>query len=67
MSVRYKQAYSKLGEERVQFVDKEKLTDNRTPKEIQRDNRRGLLNNAVEQFWSSRVDQNWSKSPGYFW
>eukprot|EP00598_Pedospumella_elongata_P005679 CAMPEP_0184977194 /NCGR_PEP_ID=MMETSP1098-20130426/7922_1 /TAXON_ID=89044 /ORGANISM="Spumella elongata, Strain CCAP 955/1" /LENGTH=1647 /DNA_ID=CAMNT_0027500153 /DNA_START=145 /DNA_END=5088 /DNA_ORIENTATION=- len=67
MSVRYKQAYAKLGEERVQFVDKEKLTDNRTKKEIERDNRRGLLNNAVEQFWASRVDQNWSKSPGYFW
>jgi hypothetical protein len=67
MSVRYKQAYAKLGEERVQHVDKEKLTDNRSKKEIERDNRMGRLNNAVEQFWSSRIDQNWYKSPGYFW
>lgn len=67
MSVGYRQAYAKLGEERVQQVDKEKLVDNRTPIEIKRDNRMGRLNTPVEQFWSSRVDQNWSKTPGYFW
>lgn len=67
MSVRYKQAYARLGEERVQVVDKEKLVETRTPLEIKRDNRMGRLNNPVEQFWASRVDQNWSKTPGFFW
>jgi hypothetical protein len=67
MSIRYKRAYSKLGEERVQEISKDKMVDNRTQQEIQRDSRMGRLNTPEEQFWSSRVDSNWSKTPGYFW
>ena len=67
MSVKYKQAYAKLGEERVQVLSKEKMVDTRSPQEIKRDTRMGRVNNPEEQFWASRVDQNWSKTPGYFW
>jgi hypothetical protein len=67
MSVAYKAAYSKLGEERVQYVNKEKLKDTRSEFEKKRDKRMGRLNSPEEQFWSSRVDHNWSKTPGYFW
>lgn len=66
MSVAYKAAYSKLGEERVQPVDLSKMVDTRTEREIKRDARLGRLNNAEEQFWAPRIDQNWSIHPGYF-
>lgn len=65
MSIAYKAAYAKLGEERVQKVPK--IVDERTPYEKMRDKKRGVLNAPEEQFWSSRVDSNWSKTPGYFW
>lgn len=65
MSIAYKAAYSKLGEERVQPVPK--FVDKRTPYEKMRDKKKGLLNTPEEQFWAPRVDLNWSKTPGYFW
>ncbi len=67
MSVAYREAYSKLGEERVQAVNKEKMVDTRSEYEKKRDTRMGRLNNPEEQYWAPRVDQNWSKTPGYFW
>ncbi len=66
MSVGYRQAYAKLGEERVQVVNKEKMVDMRTEHEKKRDNRMGRMNNPEEQYWAPRIDQNWSKTPGSF-
>jgi hypothetical protein len=66
MSVGYRQAYAKLGEERVQVVNKEKMVDNRTEHEKKRDNRMGRMNNPEDQYWAPRIDQNWSKTPGSF-
>eukprot|EP00601_Ochromonadales_sp_CCMP2298_P018711 CAMPEP_0173320502 /NCGR_PEP_ID=MMETSP1143-20121109/28852_1 /TAXON_ID=483371 /ORGANISM="non described non described, Strain CCMP2298" /LENGTH=323 /DNA_ID=CAMNT_0014264073 /DNA_START=121 /DNA_END=1089 /DNA_ORIENTATION=- len=67
MALKYKQAYSKLGEERVQVMNKELVVDTRTQLEIRRDVKRGRIFDPNESYWATRIDENWSKIPGFMW
>jgi hypothetical protein len=67
MALKYKQAYAKLGEERVQVMHKELVVDTRTQLEIRRDTKRGRTFDPNDVYWQTRIDENWSKIPGYIW
>eukprot|EP00600_Ochromonadales_sp_CCMP1393_P002111 CAMPEP_0174983034 /NCGR_PEP_ID=MMETSP0004_2-20121128/16887_1 /TAXON_ID=420556 /ORGANISM="Ochromonas sp., Strain CCMP1393" /LENGTH=1782 /DNA_ID=CAMNT_0016235177 /DNA_START=1 /DNA_END=5349 /DNA_ORIENTATION=+ len=66
-STKYSRAYAKLGEERVQVIDRELMVDNRTNVQILRDAKAGRKFHAATSYWATRIDENWSKMPGYNW
>lgn len=54
MATRYKQAYAKLGEERVQEVDKKKT-----------DSGAEVAYTESDLYWQIRKDSKWTVVPGY--
>lgn len=60
-SVKYREAYEHLGEERVQAIPDNKRTDASAEPAAG-----GFFTSETELYWSVRRDYNWSKLPGIF-
>lgn len=62
MSLKYKSAYSSIGEERIQKAPKTFEDEVAVPTSSQV---RRMFQNAEEAFWTPRQDRNWAEIPGY--
>ena len=64
----YKRAYESLGEERVQYVPRDRIAkeESATSRSSRDKKAKTQGTAAVEQYWDTRVDESWSKIPGFF-